>query len=134
MVRWFSKFLEDFLKGDTSVSYTMMGEDYRSFIMQGCSNAHSCYMALVEYSGGSSCSFIFKPKEKQGEGWRRFAMELWELALEGRGFNINKGGAPLRPLVVPHQQLFHSYNEVLEMEHLRDRPRGEEMLEPWMLG
>lgn len=119
-VQWFAKFFEDCLKGDTSGSYTTVNEGYRNFIAQWCSNGHGHYTVLAEYSGRSRRSFIFIPKEKErGGGWLK---QCGSLHQKEEALTLTEGGGGTFELVAAHQQPSCSYKEVLETEHLCDRP------------
>lgn len=52
-VLWFTKALEDCLKGERREFYAAHQEGDKGFIMQRCSYSRGYYyMALVEYGGG----------------------------------------------------------------------------------
>lgn len=79
MVLWFAKRLEECLKGEIKDFYATSRESDRGFIVQRCSNAHGCYMALVEYGGGGRRNFIFILEERDDKGWRKLVDALREV-------------------------------------------------------
>lgn len=47
-----------------------------AFLAQRSSNAFGRYLTIFEYRGGRRNSLLNIPKEVEGKGWRKMAMEL----------------------------------------------------------
>lgn len=85
---WVVQSLEDCVQSDGKKEFIRtFSFGGSAYIAQRSSNAYGRYLTIVEYKGGGRRSLLIFPKEVEGKGWRKMALELSELC-----GNVGKAG------------------------------------------